>query len=192
VHLHLKPEPTSLLFTPTIFPFPYSTPVRIVSSANHFLWFAEAKNLKSHRKCRVLVDVLIVAASAIKQQLAQKQVHLPAITAVSRAMSPVTARWKPRLNLATSVARKVIFLVTAPRRAIQGAMAEAEEAEAEEPRQVANATAVANQATLRVHAPSLQMAAEDTVEVEVEVEGTAVVGMVADSVEERLAMLAAA
>lgn len=66
---------------------------------------------------------------------------------------------------------------------------EVEVEEVEEEGRVVNATAAANQATLRAHAPSLQMAAEEDIvevvdmEAEVEVEGT-----VADLVEERLGM----
>jgi len=144
----------------------------------------------------VLEDVLIVAASVIKRQLAQKQVHLPVITAVSRAMSPVIARWKPRPNLATSVARKDTFLVTAPRQALRQAQEEVAGLVEEVAAAAPNVTAVEKQGISRVHAPRPEIAAvEDTVVVVVVVAAVGTVeGTVAveGSVAERLAIVAVA
>lgn len=69
--------------------------------------------------------------------------------------------------------------MTAPRLVLQAQEEAATLEEEEEEGEAPNVTAVAKQAILRVHAPSLEVAVEDTV-VEVEVEGTVEVGTVAE------------
>jgi len=55
------------------------------------------------------VDVSIVVASAIKQQLVPKLARPPAIIAVWKVTYPVTAQWRQNRSRAINVVRKAIL-----------------------------------------------------------------------------------
>jgi len=133
------------------------------------------------QKWREQEDVLTVAASATKLQLAPRLAHPHAIIAVLKDTSPGTARWKPRPSHATNAVKKVTFpaialIVQVEEEEGDGLAEEAEEATRTEAVAVAvvvaNATAAENPATLLVTVLVLaaEAAEEETTALSVEEE----------------------
>jgi len=134
------------------------------------------------QKWREQEDVLTVAASATKLQLAPRLAHPHAIIVVLKDTSPGTARWKPRPSHATNAVKKVTFpaialIVQVVEEEGDGLAEEAEEATRTEAVAVAvvvvaNATAAGNPATLLVTVLVLaaEAAEEETMALSVEEE----------------------